>query len=140
MDTETPDVEVCVQNSTMRVVACTAMYYNWTSVDLPDCHDNYFLPGAPEGSTRCYYFTVADKFRMATGLKFDNRDSLRRIDFYWHLDNILNVTFATISLPAITVQLYHPNFTTWRPYTIGETPVEVVLNYLYVVVHSFWLH
>lgn len=126
VDTETPDVEICVQNSTMIVSACTAMYYNWTSVDMPNCWENYFRSGAPGSSTKCYYFGVADKFRMATGLEYDSRDALRRIDFYWHIDNKSNVTYASISVPAITVQLYHPKFTTWRPETIGTTLVAVI--------------
>jgi hypothetical protein len=139
-DTETPDVEICVQNSTLRVVACTAMYYNWTTVDLPNCHDNYIIAGEPSGATRCYNFAVHDKYRMATGLTYDNRDAIRRIDFYWHLDSQSNVTYATISLPAIAVQLYHPKFTTWRPYTIGDTTVEVIPNEIDTVVHGFLLH
>jgi hypothetical protein len=136
-DTETPDVEICAQRSTLRVVACTAMYYNWTSVDLPNCHDNYIIAGKSDDITKCYYFAVHNKYRMATGLTSDNRDAIRRIDFYWHLDSQFNVTHATISLPAIAVQLYHPKFTTWRPDVISNITVEVIQNEIDAIVHGF---
>lgn len=62
---------------------------------------------------------------MATGLTYDSRDALRRLDFYWSIDNLKNLTYSTISIPAIAIQLYDPSFTTWNPETIGNSPTEV---------------
>ncbi|KAI8085952.1 uncharacterized protein B0P05DRAFT_534348 [Gilbertella persicaria] len=124
-DTVTPDVELCVQNSTMHVVKCTAMYYNWTTMDIPDCWTRFFRPGYKNDDTsKCWYFSTNNTYRMATGLTYDNRDALRRFDFYWNIDSLANLSHSTISVPAIAVQLYDPRFSTWNLSTMGDTTYE----------------
>ncbi|KAI7906459.1 uncharacterized protein BX663DRAFT_496491 [Cokeromyces recurvatus] len=101
------------------------MYYNWTVMDIPDCWENFFYPGLNNGDqTKCYLFTTNNEFRMAPGLSPDHRNGLRRLDFYWNIDNISNISYATITVPAIAVQLYDHRFSTWAPETIGDTAVE----------------
>lgn len=130
-DIDTPDIEVCVQNSTMKVVKCNAMFYNWTSVDIPNCWERFFRSGVPEpGSTsKCYVFETNNTYRMATGLTFDNRVALRRLDFYWNIDSLYNLSYSTASVPAIAVQLYDPHFSFWKKYTLGKSKVEVFIKF-----------
>ncbi|CAO3625896.1 unnamed protein product [Mucor fragilis] len=123
-DIDTPDIELCVQNSTLTVVKCTAMYYNWTQVDIPNCWERFFRHGANNEATKCYIFETNDTYRMATGVVYDSRDALRRLDFYWNIDDIRNLSYSTVSLPAVAVQLYDPHFSTWKMPTVGNTTIE----------------
>lgn len=109
----------------MTLVKCTAMYYNWTTVDIPNCFQDFVRPGANGDASKCYVFETRKKYRMATGLTYDSRDALRRMDFYWTIDDLKNLTYSTISIPAIAIQLYDPTFTPWYPETIGDSEVEV---------------
>ncbi|KAG1450796.1 hypothetical protein G6F56_008248 [Rhizopus delemar] len=125
---DTPDIEFCIQNSTMQMIHCSAMYYNWTTVEVDNCWQRFFRPGANDGSvSRCYVFETNGTYRMTTGLTYDNRDALRRLDFYWKIDNLTNVTYASVSTPAIAVQLYDPRFSSWKAYTIGNSPMETLM-------------
>ncbi|KAL9539164.1 hypothetical protein MBANPS3_010426 [Mucor bainieri] len=123
-DIDTPDIELCVQNSTLSVVKCTAMYYNWTQVDIPNCWERFFRPGANNEATKCYIFETNNTYRMATGVVYDSRDALRRLDFYWNIDDLRNLSYSTVSLPAVAVQLYDPHFNTWKASTVGNTTIE----------------
>ncbi|KAG1217150.1 hypothetical protein G6F35_009418 [Rhizopus arrhizus] len=125
---ETPDIEFCIQNSTMQVVHCSAMYYNWSTVPIDNCWQRFFRPGANDGSTsKCWVFETNNTYRMTTGLTYDNRDALRRLDFYWKIDNLYNVSYASISVPAMAIQLYDPRFSSWKAYTVGNTPIETLM-------------
>ncbi|CAO3662712.1 unnamed protein product [Rhizopus stolonifer] len=122
---ETPDIEFCLQNSTMKVIHCSAMYYNWSTVDIDNCWDRFFYAGANDGSaSRCWIFETNGEYRMTAGLTYDNRDALRRLDFYWKIDDLYNVTYASISVPAMAIQLYDPKFSLWKPATVGDTAIE----------------
>ncbi|KAK4515817.1 uncharacterized protein ATC70_010772 [Mucor velutinosus] len=123
-DTDTPDIELCVQNSTLTVVKCTAMYYNWTEVDIPNCWERFFRQGANNEATKCYIFETNNTYRMAAGVVYDSRDALRRLDFYWNIDDLRNLSYSTVSLPAVAVQLYDPHFNTWKASTVGNTTIE----------------
>lgn len=101
------------------------MYYNWTVVDIPNCFRDYFRAGANNETSKCYVFETRNRYRMATGLTYDSRNALRRLDFYWNADNLGNLSYSTISIPAIAVQLYDPHFTTWTPETVGNSAMEV---------------
>ncbi|OBZ85681.1 hypothetical protein A0J61_06268 [Choanephora cucurbitarum] len=127
--TVTPDVEMCVQNTTMQVVSCSILYYNWTEAQIPDCWSQFFRPGRNDGSsTRCWYFSTNNSYHMAAGIVYDNRDALRRIDFYWRLDSLVNISYASLSLPAIALQLYDPRFTSWNTDTLGNTSYEKTVS------------
>ncbi|CAM0141131.1 unnamed protein product [Umbelopsis sp. WA50703] len=43
---------------------------------------------------------------------------VRRIDFYWEIDNLTASASQTLAIPALSVQLYDPKFNPW--YT-GDT-------------------
>lgn len=101
------------------------MYYNWTTVDIPNCWQNFFRAGANGETSKCYVFESKNRYRMATGLTYDSRNALRRLDFYWNVDSLQNITYSTISTPALAVQLFSPFFTTWVPETIGNSLREV---------------
>ncbi|PHZ11439.1 uncharacterized protein RHIMIDRAFT_257644 [Rhizopus microsporus ATCC 52813] len=122
---DTPDIEFCVQNTTMHMVHCSGMFFNWTTIPLNDCWTRFFRAGESTGDTsRCYIFETNGTMSMATGFAYDNREAMRRIDFYWKIDDLQNISYASISTPAIAVQLYDPQFSPWKKYTIGDTPVE----------------
>lgn len=123
---DAPDIEFCLQNSTMKVVHCSAMYYNWSAVPIDNCWENFFYSGANDASTsKCWIFDTKGQYKMTNGLTYDNRDALRRLDFYWKIDDLYNVSYASISIPAMAIQLYDPKFSSWKPATIGDTPIEV---------------
>lgn len=110
----------------MKVVHCSAMYYNWSAVPIDNCWENFFYSGANDASTsKCWIFDTKGQYKMTNGLTYDNRDALRRLDFYWKIDDLYNVSYASISIPAMAIQLYDPKFSSWKPATIGDTPIEV---------------
>ncbi|KAG2195409.1 hypothetical protein INT47_002848, partial [Mucor saturninus] len=123
-DSATPDIELCAQNSSLTVVKCSVMYYNWTTQDIPNCWETLFRPGVNDLATKCYVFESNDTLRMSRGVTYDSRDALRRIDFYWNIDALFNMTYASISIPAIAIQLYSPTFSSWKVDTIGTTEIE----------------
>lgn len=109
------------------MVKCSAMFVNWTIVDIPDCWNRFFRPGANTGSMKCYVFETNGTYRMGASLGIDavNATSLIRLDFYWNIDSIKNMSYSTNSIPAISVQLYDPSFSTWKIATVGDSPMEV---------------
>lgn len=118
------------------------MYYNWTVVDVPNCWQRFFRQGDPEpGPSKCYVFETNNTYRMATGLTYDNRPALRRLDFYWNINSVYNLSFITASIPTITVQLYDPHFSFWKKYTLGKTKVEVhMLDYLFIYMYTNYVY
>jgi hypothetical protein len=38
---------------------------------------------------------------------------VRRVDFYWQIDNLTASISQTIAIPAVALQLYSPNFNPW---------------------------
>lgn len=135
-DSATPDIELCAQNSSLTVVKCSVMYYNWTMKDIPDCWETLFRPGVNDLATKCYVFESNDTLRMSRGVTYDNRDALRRIDFYWNIDALFNMTYASISIPAIAIQLYSPTFSSWKVDTIGTTETEVNTTWVVLYIYS----
>ncbi|KAI8888748.1 hypothetical protein K501DRAFT_209557 [Backusella circina FSU 941] len=127
-NTQPADIEFCVQNSTMTIVHCSAVYYNWSSADIPDCYNRFFRTGRSDGSvSHCYVFETNGTYRMTIGSPNDGNnytDSVRRFDFYWKIDSHLNYSYASASVPAIALQLYDPSFSAWKTKTLGGTPVE----------------
>ncbi|KAI8976898.1 hypothetical protein BDB01DRAFT_297390 [Pilobolus umbonatus] len=123
VDIEAPEIELCVQNSTMTVINCSIVYYNWTTGTIPDCWSKYFEHGVQTDNNKCYLFRVKDDYRMAAS---ENAPigSIRRFDFYWNIDNLFNLSYTTIAYPSITLTLYHPHFSQWQPSTRGTTPRE----------------
>ncbi|RCH79486.1 hypothetical protein CU098_000872, partial [Rhizopus stolonifer] len=124
LNVSTPDIEVCAQNSTFHFVKCTAMYYNWTMMDIPNCFGRFFRHGDDNELSKCRVFQSNDTYRMAAGLTLDNRDALRRLDFYWVIDSAENMSYSTITVPAMAIYLYDPRFSPWRPGSIGNTKYE----------------
>jgi hypothetical protein len=113
----------------MTIVGCAAVYFNWTSVPIPDCYNRFFRTGVYSATMPCYVFETNGTYRMAIGSPDDGNDytdSVRRFDFYWKIDNHFNYTSASISVPAIALQLYDPSFSHWKTKTLLNTPVEVV--------------
>lgn len=66
---------------------------------------------------------------MSSGITYDSRDALRRIDFYWNTDALLNTIYSTITIPAISIQLYSPIFSPWRT----DTAIEVMYLTSYIL-------
>ncbi|KAI7887985.1 uncharacterized protein EV154DRAFT_519251 [Mucor mucedo] len=123
-DSATPDIELCAQNSSLTVIKCTAMYYNWTTQDIPNCWETLFRPGVNDLATKCYVFESNGTLRMSRGVTYDSSDALRKIDFYWKFDALFNMTYTSISIPAISIQLYSPTFSSWKRDIIGNTEIE----------------
>lgn len=103
------------------------MYYNWTTVDIENCFSRFFRPGANDTPQKCYVFESNGTYRMANGVTYDSRDALRRLDFYWNIDDLYNLTYAAASIPTLALQLYDPHFSSWKYNTIGNSQVEVPL-------------
>ncbi|KAG2195410.1 hypothetical protein INT47_002849 [Mucor saturninus] len=129
-DSAIPDIELCAQNSSLTVVKCTAMYYNWTTQDIPNCWETLFRSGVNDVGPKCYVFESNGTLRMARGVTYDSRDALRKIDFYWKFDALFNMTYTSISIPAISIQLYSPTFSSWKRDIIGNTEIEVSGAYI----------
>lgn len=139
-DVETPDIEICAENSTLTFVRCDVMYYNWSTSEIPNCVQDYIRLGEGDSPSKCYLFETKDRYRMAlNGMAVSDR-AARRFDIYWRADSIQNISFATIAVPAVTVQLYHPSFNSWNYGTVGGTPMEVMcisnLKIVYCIKYS----
>lgn len=122
---DTPDVELCVANSTFSAVRCVGTYNNWTSIDIPNCWERFFRTG-DNGVVQCYVFESNGSFPMTAGLEFDNRPLFRRLDFYWHIDSLENVSFVSVTTAVVTLELYHPKYSPWRNILVGDNEVEVI--------------
>ncbi|KAI9250232.1 hypothetical protein BDA99DRAFT_564200 [Phascolomyces articulosus] len=119
-----PYIEMCSQNSTMTVVQCDLMYMNWSMSTIPNCYD-YIQMGDNNGDpSKCYLFRASDAINFGI-LKSDYDQSspdIRRIDIYWKIDSIVNVSIASVSVPSISMELYNPSFNRW-----DEIPEEEMI-------------
>lgn len=61
-DSAIPDVEVCAQNYNLIIVKCAVMYYNWSMVDISNCWETFFRPGANYGINKWYVFNQITLF------------------------------------------------------------------------------
>lgn len=111
--TATPDVQFSVWNSTLTVVKCAGMYYNWPMVDMPNCAQIYSRQGATSSPTQSYIFKSNGRMYMLRGVTYDIRNAFRRIDFYWSIDALMGVAYSLISAPA-----------SWRVSTVGTAAIE----------------
>jgi hypothetical protein len=55
---------------------------------------------------------------IAFGLNADDlgtavQDVVRRVDFYWQIDNLTASVSQTLAVPALALQLYAPRFNPW---------------------------
>ncbi|KAI9491669.1 hypothetical protein BDB00DRAFT_475466 [Zychaea mexicana] len=111
-----PQIEMCVQNSTMTVHRIDLMFMNWTSWTIPDPY-RYIMIGEPGGDpSRCYLFQSNSAFKYGVVEDYDPMTTdIRRIDIYWKIDALENVTAVSLSVPSITMELYNPGFSRWDP-------------------------
>ncbi|KAI8992323.1 hypothetical protein BDB01DRAFT_847710 [Pilobolus umbonatus] len=122
-ETETPDIEVCIQGSTWEATYCEVMYLNWSVVTVPDCWNKYFRGGEDLYGTRCYIYESHGDYRMTAG-DSSNPDAVRRLDFYWNVGSIENMTRLSIAQPAVAIKLFHSSFNTWIEGAIGDSEME----------------
>ncbi|KAI8578107.1 hypothetical protein K450DRAFT_249070 [Umbelopsis ramanniana AG] len=110
-----PDVEMCSANSNLRLWYCDIVAMNWTSRRVPNC-TGLIQKGAYSPTMYCQIFQSNGS--IAFGLNADTpdtpgKDVVRRVDFYWQIDNLTASVSQTLSVPAISVQLYAPQFNPW---------------------------
>jgi hypothetical protein len=95
---------------------------------------------------------------IAFGLNADTPDTpaqdiVRRVDFYWQIDNLTASVSQTLAVPAIALQLYAPQFNPWytndvpqwiprqfqayRDITMGVTKATSVSRFSYNTMVSF---
>lgn len=109
-----PDIEMCAQNTTFTIVRCDVTYMNWSSVTLPNCYD-YIQIGTGEDPSYCSLFQGSNEFFYGVDLDYeDTSTDIRRLDVYWKIDAIENVTAASISIPSLTLEMYDPTFNRWN--------------------------
>ncbi|KAF7730534.1 hypothetical protein EC973_001915 [Apophysomyces ossiformis] len=111
-----PDIEMCVQASPMTIVRCDLMYVNWSTSTIPNCYDKIRLGTHEPWDTQwCNLFEANGSINYGVESKYPaNTDLIKRIDIYWRIDSIENATKASLSVPAIALQLYSPSFSRWK--------------------------
>lgn len=127
-DFASPDIGLCASNTSISIVKCSAMFVDWTQVDIPNCWERFFRAGDNKDTIKCYVFETNGTYRMGTSLGIEavNKTALIRLDFYWNIDSVQNMSYSTNSIPAMSVQLYDPSFSTWKSDTVGDSPMEVM--------------
>lgn len=126
---EVPFVEVCAQDSGITFPRCDMMHMNWSYSTLEDCN-GYVTKGDEEGTeSQCYLLDTEGAYRYGVVEDYDeNAPEIRRVDVYWKLDSIANVTAASISIPTVTIQIYDPRFNPWNDAVLDSMiPQEVGL-------------
>lgn len=119
-----PSIKLCAQNSTLRVVKCTGNYYNGSMVHMPNCWETFFSEDTTAESTKhCYMFNINHKYGIS---KVDNvmlpENIFNKLNFYWNIDDIQNTNYSSISISAITVQLYDTEtYSTYHNAFVGLT-------------------
>ncbi|KAI8146235.1 hypothetical protein BJV82DRAFT_666031 [Fennellomyces sp. T-0311] len=112
-----PEIEICAQNSTLTIARCDLMYMNWTFATIPDCYHYIKIGNLSAGDpSRCYLFQSNGTFSYGVVENYEpTSPDIRRIDIYWKVDALQNLTYASISVPSIAVELYNPGFSRWNP-------------------------
>ncbi|KAL0089235.1 hypothetical protein F4703DRAFT_1840056 [Phycomyces blakesleeanus] len=110
-----PDIEICAQNTTVRIVRCDITHADWTVKPLENCYDKIRI-----GTTQLMGSSFCNLFEANGTLNYwisqdvpPNNDVIRRIDIYWRVDSVVNATAASLSVPALSIQLYSPSFNRW---------------------------
>ncbi|KAG2176578.1 hypothetical protein INT44_007241 [Umbelopsis vinacea] len=88
---------------------------SWTSRRVPNC-TGLIQKGANSPVMFCEIFQPNGS--IAFGLAADapnkpGQDIVRRVDFYWQIENLTASVSQTLSVPAIALQLYAPQFNPW---------------------------
>ncbi|ORZ02910.1 hypothetical protein BCR43DRAFT_482382 [Syncephalastrum racemosum] len=115
-----PDIEMCAQNTTFTIARCVVTYMNWSSVTLPNCYD-YIQVGEGEDPSYCSLFQGSNDFFYGVEQDYeDTSTDIRRLDVYWKIDAIENVTAASISIPSLTLEMYDPSFNRWNDSNMAD--------------------
>lgn len=126
---EVPHVEICGQSTTLTFVRCDVMYMNWTTISLPSCYDHIRFGDNSTGSaSQCYLFEVNGTlhYGVEENPALDSPE-IRRVDFYWLINNLTSITKASVGIPSITIMLYDPRFSRWDPKAVDHMiPQEVI--------------
>lgn len=98
----------------MTIVRCDLMYMNWSSYPIPDCY-TYIRVGNNTGETSsCYLFDAGDALQYGVQESPPpNSPYVRRLDVYWKADSLVNLTYASLGIPSIAIELYSPEFSRW---------------------------
>ncbi|CDH54960.1 predicted protein [Lichtheimia corymbifera JMRC:FSU:9682] len=112
---EVPFVEICAQDSGITFPRCDMMHMNWSYSTLEDCN-GYVTKGDEEGTeSQCYLLDTEGAYKYGVEEDYDeDAPEVRRVDIYWKLDSVQNVTEASISIPTVTIQIYDPRFNPWN--------------------------
>ncbi|KAI7863706.1 hypothetical protein BDF14DRAFT_1841344 [Spinellus fusiger] len=115
-----PDIEICAQNTSLTIVRCDLTYANWTTIPLSNCYDKIrFGNHQPQDISWCYLFEANGTVNYGVETSYPAESSLiKRIDIYWRIDNTINATSTSLSVPSLAIQLYSPSFNRW---TIDES-------------------
>ncbi|KAI9312856.1 hypothetical protein BX666DRAFT_776034 [Dichotomocladium elegans] len=129
---EMPHVEVCAQNTTLTFVRCDLMYMNWSTISTPDCY-KYIRFGTflPTDVSRCYLFESNGTIHYGVkdpSLYAADATQIRRVDIYWKIDSIQNITAASVGIPAITMMLYDIRFSRWNEMSANMIPQQAIFE------------
>ncbi|CDH54959.1 predicted protein [Lichtheimia corymbifera JMRC:FSU:9682] len=128
---EVPHIEICGQSTTLTFVQCDVMYMNWTIVSLPNCYDKIrFGDNSTWSPSQCYLFEVNGTLHYGVEENpAPDSPEIRRIDIYWLINSLSNITEASVGIPSITIMLYDPRFSRWDPKAVNHMiPQEVAFS------------
>lgn len=127
---EVPHIEICGQSTTLTFVQCDVMYMNWTTVSLPNCYDKIrFGDNSTWSPSQCYLFEVNGTLHYGVEeTPAPDSPEIRRIDIYWLINSLSNITEASVGIPSITIMLYDPRFSRWDSKAVNHMiPQEVAI-------------
>lgn len=112
-----PDIEMCSANSPLRLWYCDIVKMDWSIERRNNC-TGLVKKGVYSPTMFCQIYQSNGSISFGLD-SFQKQDSqVRRIDFYWEIDNLTASVSQTIAIPALSLQLYDPKFNPW--YT-GDT-------------------
>ncbi|KAI8992350.1 hypothetical protein BDB01DRAFT_778134 [Pilobolus umbonatus] len=120
---ETPDIEICVEGTTWEATFCEVQYLNFTVQRVENCWNKYFRSGKERAGPQCYIYESHGDYRMTAG-DSSNPLAIRRLDFYWNVGSIDNLTRSSILHPSVDIKLFHSSFNTWSEDEIGDSEKE----------------
>ncbi|KAH8548327.1 hypothetical protein BGW37DRAFT_179699 [Umbelopsis sp. PMI_123] len=103
---------MCSSNANLRIWYCDIVSMNWTTRRVQNC-SGLIQKGAYMPTMFCQIFQSNGSIAFGIDSDIPGQNLVRRVDFYWQIDNLTAAVEGTLAVPAIALQLYSPKFNPW---------------------------
>ncbi|ORZ17826.1 hypothetical protein BCR42DRAFT_490518 [Absidia repens] len=113
-----PDIEMCMGNSDFIVTSCVLVDMDYKENPLTNCTKYLTIHPLKDGQY-CKAFQVNDSsvhfaLKEPTSASSSSGALVRRVDFYWAVQNLTAAQLQQRSLPNLSITTYSQQFSAWR--------------------------